>query len=319
MKLIGEYDTNGNVISEHIYFGLRPVGLYKNNQIMTVHTDYLGTPREIKSGNSTVWKWENKDIFGANLPSLETIEYNLRFSGQYFDKENKLHYNINRTYNPKFGRYMQSDPLGLADGFNTYNYVDGNPLNSIDTLGLDGVKMPRADSTDGIYVRSLWRMEEMQKSVVMDADKETLYVLSHASPITMSGMNADVWTDMLYSGVIKDSEHNFIQNSSYISRRLKEGKDINIFLNACNTGSPYFENGIQKANFGTELANGLRKKLDAAGYNHIKVNVTAPSGFSYWPGNFIPWSRSPKADWLKPMYIKETGQISANKLEDYRR
>ena len=140
-QLIGEYDSSGNVISEHIYFGLRPVGLYHNNQMYKVHSDYLGTPRIITDqSNTPVWKWLNLNVYGSNLPSLENITYNLRFAGQYFDNESKLHYNYYRTYNPETGRYMQSDPIGLAAGANTYNYVGGNPLNGIDPLGLESVE-----------------------------------------------------------------------------------------------------------------------------------------------------------------------------------
>jgi RHS repeat-associated protein len=65
---------------------------------------------------------------------------NLRFPGQYYDAESGLHYNWNRYYDPRIGRYVTSDPIGLAsEQYNTYLYAKANPLYWTDILGLKDI------------------------------------------------------------------------------------------------------------------------------------------------------------------------------------
>jgi RHS repeat-associated protein len=71
-----------------------------------------------------------------NPQGLGNFTCNLRLPGQYFDRETKLHYNYFRDYDPAVGRYVESDPIGLSGGINTYGYVGGNPLSRSDPSGL---------------------------------------------------------------------------------------------------------------------------------------------------------------------------------------
>jgi RHS repeat-associated protein len=110
-------------------------------QAYYIQSDHLNTPRVIThQSNDVVWEWDNSDPFGNNIPtSSNGFEFNLRFPGQYFDRETGLHYNYFRDYDPATGRYVQSDPIGLAGGINTYAYVNGNPLTFVDPDGNFGV------------------------------------------------------------------------------------------------------------------------------------------------------------------------------------
>jgi RHS repeat-associated protein len=86
------------------------------------------------NANNIVWKWESSP-FGETKPT-GTLNFNLRFPGQYFDAETGTHYNINRDYNPVTGRYIQSDPIGFDGGVNSYLYTDGMPIIALDEDGL---------------------------------------------------------------------------------------------------------------------------------------------------------------------------------------
>jgi RHS repeat-associated protein len=163
--LMAEADSNGQITKAYGFnpqaaqqglWGTDPLwqaevpnGNLNNAQFHYLHTDHLGTPMLAtdKSGN-TSWK-AVAEAFGAmtSLPQQSRIEVNLRFPGQYHDRETGTHYNFHRDYSPNTGRYLQSDPIGLDGGLNLYLYAKGNPGRFVDSLGLTWTDINNAFAT----------------------------------------------------------------------------------------------------------------------------------------------------------------------------
>jgi RHS repeat-associated protein len=111
-------------------------------QIYYIEADHLNTPRRVSNtSQQVVWRWDAAEPFGDTPPdenpsNLGNFEFNPRFPGQYHDKETNLAYNYFRDYDPQAGRYVQSDPIGLAGGINTYTYAGSDPIRFSDQDGL---------------------------------------------------------------------------------------------------------------------------------------------------------------------------------------
>ena len=139
------YDGHGQLLadikagtwSSYIWFGDELVGVVRNSQLYYVHSDHLARPEVVtNSAKSRVWRAANT-AFNRGILADAIGGLNIGFPGQYWDAESGLWHNGYRSYEPTLGRYLQSDPIGLAGGPNTYTYVEGNPVNLIDPLGLE--------------------------------------------------------------------------------------------------------------------------------------------------------------------------------------
>ncbi|MGI8742121.1 MAG: RHS repeat-associated core domain-containing protein [Bryobacteraceae bacterium] len=100
-------------------------------------TNQIGVPIRVEDEEGKiVWKARIDPYGEAHPDPASSIEMPLRFPGHYHDSETGLSYNRFRYYSPELGRYLQSDPLGIAGGHNLYAYPS-NPLTIVDILGLN--------------------------------------------------------------------------------------------------------------------------------------------------------------------------------------
>lgn len=97
----------------------------------------MGLPRLFTDENKNIVWSGDFTPFGELFNENGSVSNLTRFTGQYENIETGYFYNYHRDYDASLGRYLQSDPIGLNGGINTYAYVAGNPINFVDPLGLD--------------------------------------------------------------------------------------------------------------------------------------------------------------------------------------
>jgi RHS repeat-associated protein len=139
-KLIAESTSTGTFTKEYLYMGVVRVAMVDvagGNTLYHYLNDRLGTPEILTNSSGTVaWEVWYEPFGEAHIHPSSSVVNNIRLPGQYYDAETGLHYNYHRYYDPRTGRYLTPDPIGQAGGINLYPYAKGNPVNSIDPLGL---------------------------------------------------------------------------------------------------------------------------------------------------------------------------------------
>jgi len=141
-----------------------PVSTAVANGTLFYHQDGLGTVTDLTDAAGATAKSYSYDAYGNIAESPGTLEQPYTYTGREFDSETGLYYYRARYYDATTGRFLQKDPIGMEGGINLYRYVENNPSNWIDSIGL----VPK-DKTYGLP-SDFWKWYHRQEKRPGDPD-----------------------------------------------------------------------------------------------------------------------------------------------------
>jgi RHS repeat-associated protein len=136
--VLHEQQGNGKDVTTWTFFphNFEPIAKKEGGDSYFVIPDHLGTPQELIDQHGRI-TWRISLSAWGELESLNDSDTSceIRFQGQWFDPETRLHYNNGRYYDPALGAFISMDPVPFFGGLNGYQYAP-NPIQWIDPLGL---------------------------------------------------------------------------------------------------------------------------------------------------------------------------------------
>jgi len=279
-QLIGEYGTTNR---DYIWLGGLPVAVVDNtiNGSVTTSTvnyvtaDQLGTPRVVtNSAGTVIWQLPYAgNPFGEHQPTSTTgYVLNLRFPGQYFDAESGLVHNGFRDYCPACGRYIQSDPVGLAAGMSTYAYTGSSPLNASDRLGLSCSAAGGTVTCAAPGGPTVSFPQPAGWPTTINSSSENYH--AYDVPVSTGGADAGAITQQIINNPTPGSPSAATAGGTYNDATPTAFQDLSNFLDGIGDGAGGGYNNSPVMSYVT---------VDPATGNTVVVNVTLP-GHPLFPG-----------------------------------
>lgn len=147
----------GDQMVEEVTDGVTTSYLYGNNidealqmkrgdDAYYYHTNHLGSTIALTNTNGSVEEEVNYNVYGTpsfsdttgNALSKSVVNNTILFTGREYNYETNNYFYRTRYFSPSIGRFIQKDPLLYVDGMNDFSYVNNNPSNNTDAMGLTG-------------------------------------------------------------------------------------------------------------------------------------------------------------------------------------
>jgi len=135
-----ELDGSNNITARYTHGpGIdEPLIMEKAGASFFYHADGLGSITELTNQSGAVTQRYTYSSFGKIESQLDPNFVQLySFTSREFDIEIGSYFYRARNYDGASGRFLTSDPIGLAGGLNLYIYAESNPLRFTDPTGLD--------------------------------------------------------------------------------------------------------------------------------------------------------------------------------------
>jgi RHS repeat-associated protein len=113
--------------------------MLKEGQVYAILSDFRGSPRlVVNATNGNVMQRMDYDVWGRVTNDTNPGFQPFGFGGGIYDPDTGLVRLGVREYDPEAGRFMTKDiEFFHADGGNLYAFANGDPVNHVDSTGLD--------------------------------------------------------------------------------------------------------------------------------------------------------------------------------------